>query len=151
MHHTGIIPACCIFPDCQTIHAKNTSKKIRICSRYISNCINPILGQFCCCSPSYIQQIRGRERPYLLLKILFRDFRNRIRLFHIASQLRKNLIVRNADGYGQPQFLFHRSPDILRSFHPITTDTLTACNIKPALVHPIRFYLICISLVNGTG
>ena len=50
-----------------------------------------------------VQKLAHRQRPDLLPKVLRRDDRGRVRLFHVAAQLGEDLIIGNAHGQRKPQ------------------------------------------------
>ena len=112
-HDTRTVQPIGIAPELFAIDAQQANKKILVCLRQITNGVDAVPAQFLFSRSSDIQQIRCRQRPYLLPEGVRSDLRNGVGLFHIGAKLCKNLVEADSYGYSQAHLCLYGFTDLV--------------------------------------
>ena len=110
---------------------------LRVRIREIANGQDAALKQLILGSAAYIKKILHRQRPHDIPIVLFRNYGNSIRLFVIAAQLGKDLVVGHPNLYRDPQLKLYSLADLVcdgfpnsnRCVLPVTSARLISINI----------------------
>ena len=110
--------------------------------------INPNTAQLALCGRTNIEQIGCWQRIDNFFIVIPLDTGDGVRLFIVTTQLRRDLIVGNADAGGDPQLKLDPLADLFSNTHGRTEQTDAAGHIQPAFIKAKRFDLVGVFLVN---
>lgn len=97
-----------------------------------------------------VQKVGAREGPRDLTVIILSYPGNRIGLFVVAAELRKDFVIRYPDAHGDPQLVFDPAADLFRNRHPVAAPGISG-HIQPGLIQTERLDKIGIVPINPAG
>ena len=97
---------------------------------------------------SHIQQIAHRQFPGRFLIIRGRNDGHGIRLFHVAAQFCKHLVVRNADGDRDAEFRADSGPDLMCHALRILKVFRAGRDVDPVLIESEALHAIGILRID---
>ena len=116
-------------------------QQIRWCVGNAADRRDAISRQFFAGSRPNIQKVASGERPYQGLVVFRSNQRNSVRFLVVAAQLGKDFVPGDADGNGEPDFLFDSPAQFFSNDAPLFQGHTRLREIQPGFVKAKGFYV----------